>query len=98
MKAGVHVYMYTKGFIHAKTLVVDNEFCSIGTANMDYRSFNTNFEVNAFIYNKKLSEELSQQFLIDLEDTFELTREKWKKRNFSNRILESFSRLFSPIL
>tara|TARA_Y100000782_G_C10188480_1_gene268513 strand:+ start:8116 stop:9561 length:1446 start_codon:yes stop_codon:yes gene_type:complete len=98
MKAGVHVYMYTKGFIHAKTLVVDNEFCSIGTANMDYRSFNTNFEVNAFIYNKELSEELSQQFLIDLQDTFELTREKWKKRKFSNRILESFSRLFSPIL
>ena len=50
LKAGVEIYLYGKGFVHAKTLVVDREIAIVGTANMDFRSFDLNFEVNAIVY------------------------------------------------
>lgn len=61
---GVKIYHYDKdAFLHAKTVVIDDEVCSVGTANMDTRSFELNFEVNAIIY----SEEIAKQQKISLK-------------------------------
>lgn len=98
LEAGVKVYLYEKGFIHAKTLVVDDRFCTVGTSNMDYRSFDINFEVNAFIYDKQMVDELRHHFEEDLKDCRRLTLERWEKRVLRRRISESFARLVAPLL
>lgn len=98
LDADVKVYHYTKGFIHSKTLVADDRFCSIGTSNMDYRSFNINFEINAMIYNETLSHELKQHFLDDLKDSQQVESSVWKKRPKIKKLKESYSRLWAPLL
>lgn len=98
LNCGAKVYTYENGFLHAKTIVVDNKVSSVGTANMDIRSFRLNFEVNAFIYNKDISTELCDVFHKDLEYCSELTLDKYKSRSLIIKIKESFSRLLSPIL
>lgn len=98
LDADVKVYQYKKGFIHSKTIVVDDIFSSIGTANMDYRSFNINFEINAMIYNEHLSLELKQHFMDDLNDSFQLEPSVWKKRPKIQKFKESYSRLWAPLL
>ncbi|WBW99268.1 cardiolipin synthase [Oceanirhabdus sp. W0125-5] len=98
IRAGAKIYTYEKGFLHAKTVVVDNKICSVGTANMDIRSFRLNFEVNAFIYDKKISMELRDVFFADISDCNELTPEIYKARSNLIKFKESFSRLLSPIL
>ncbi|OMP31250.1 cardiolipin synthase [Mangrovimonas sp. DI 80] len=98
MEADVKVYRYTKGIIHAKTITVDGVFSSIGTSNMDYRSFNINFEINALIYNKELSRQLENQFMEDLKDAERVDFERWKARPFHQRAKEAYCRLWSPLL
>ena len=94
----VKIYKYTKGFIHAKTLVVDDLFSTIGTSNMDYRSFNINFEINAFIYNKDHSKELKEHFLEDLKDSEQIRQEDWNTRSKLEKFKESYCRLWSPLI
>ena len=98
MEAGVEVYRYTKGFIHAKTMVVDGVFSTVGTTNMDYRSFNINFEVNALIYNKKISKQLTEFFKEDLKDCEKLELVTWKARSKRKKIIEAIARLMAPLL
>jgi cardiolipin synthase len=98
LKAGVRCYVYKKGFMHSKVVVADAKVSSVGTANMDIRSFDLNFEVNAFIYDKTISRELHERFLMDLADCEEITREIYSKLPASVRIRESISRLLSPLL
>ncbi|MCR1898996.1 cardiolipin synthase [Irregularibacter muris] len=98
LSAGVRVYLYKKGFVHAKILLVDGIIASVGTANMDIRSFQLNFEINALIYNKHTVERLEIDFYEDLGDSEQLFLEEFKKRPISHKIKESFARLFSPIL
>ena len=98
LEAGVKVYNYQKGFVHSKTIVADGTVMSIGTANMDIRSFKLNFEVNAFIYHKKIAEDGEIQFMRDIEDSEEITKEIYESRSVSIRIKESLIRLVSPIL
>ena len=98
LAADVKVYQYKKGFIHAKTMVVDDIFCSVGTSNMDYRSFNINFEINALMYNEDLSHELKHQFMEDLNDSEQLEPSVWKKRPIIKKLKESYSRLWAPLL
>jgi cardiolipin synthase len=98
LEAGVRIFTYNKGFIHSKTIVADSEVSTVGTANMDIRSFRLNFEVNAFIFNKQLAKEMEEQFLIDIEESNELTIEEYKYRPNSVRMKESVIRLISPIL
>src|SRR5690625_6168732 len=74
LQSGVKVYRYKKGFIHAKTIAIDNQLSIIGTANLDYRSFDLNFEVNAVIYNSETTRELRKQFDEDLERDRKSTR------------------------
>lgn len=90
--------MYKKGFMHSKVVVADAKVSSVGTANMDIRSFDLNFEVNAFIYDETISRELHERFLMDLADCEEITREIYSKLPASVRIRESISRLLSPLL
>ncbi len=98
LKAGVSVYLYRNGFMHAKTIVVDEEIASVGTANMDVRSFKLNFEVNAFLYDKEISGKLADAFREDIKVSEILTPEKYARRSRLIRIKESVSRLLSPIL
>jgi cardiolipin synthase len=98
LEAGVRVYWYNKGFLHSKTMVIDNLISSIGTTNMDFRSFEQNFEVNAFIYEEETALKLKSLFLKDTELCIELELENWKDRPKIKRIKESLSRLFSPAM
>ncbi len=98
LKAGVQIYQYTGGFIHAKTMVVDDEIAIIGSANMDYRSFDQNFEVCSVIYNREKSEELRKIFNQDLIKTRKINKYDWQKRPWWRKLIQSFARLFSPLL
>lgn len=98
LKAGAKIYIYQKGFIHAKSVVVDRKLSSVGTANIDIRSFRLNFEVNAFIYDQESSEKIANDFEQDMLDAERLTEERYAKRSKKIRFKESISRLLSPIL
>ena len=98
LRAGVSVYLYHNGFMHSKTIVVDEEIASVGTANMDVRSFKLNFEVNAFLYDKEISSKLADAFREDIKVSELLTTDKYARRSRLVRIKESVSRLLSPIL
>ncbi len=98
LKTNASVYVYDEGFIHAKTLVIDRKISSVGTANIDMRSFKLNFEVNAFLYHNETSEQLAQAFEKDMTVSFQLTPELYEQRSNWIRFKESISRLLSPIL
>ena len=98
LNAGAKVYLYQNGFIHAETIVADGKVCTVGTANMDMRSYCLNFEVNAFIYDDRVANNLETQFFKDIEDCKVMTKEEYDKRSISLRIRESIIRLISPIL
>ena len=98
LEAGVEVYFYHNGFIHAKVLTVDEIVSSIGSANMDQRSFSLNFEVNANIYDKETALRLNQEFINDLKHSRRLTLEEFRKRPLRHHFIESVARLFSPLL
>lgn len=99
IKEGIRVFHYDKNaFLHAKTVVIDDEACSIGTANMDTRSFELNFEVSSFIYSEKIAKEQKYEFENDMKMCEELTLEKYQNRSRIVKIKESLSRLFSDVL
>lgn len=96
--AGAQVYIYDNGFLHAKTIVIDGEICSIGTANFDVRSFKLNFEVNAFIYDSEVAMKQQAIFYKDIEKSYLLTQEMLDNQSKWLKFKQVFSRLFSPIL
>lgn len=98
LDANIKVYRYKKGFIHAKTIVVDDVFSTIGTSNMDYRSFKINFEINAIIYNSKLSKALKAIYLKDLDHATLMDPEAWEKRSKFKKIQEASAKLWAPLL
>ncbi|MCL2375809.1 MAG: cardiolipin synthase [Defluviitaleaceae bacterium] len=98
LKAGVKCYEYTEGFIHSKMLIIDDLVTSVGTTNMDIRSFKLNFEINAFIYDYKLTNLFLEQFYKDLKDSAEITIEAYQNRSWWQKVKEAFSRLLSPLL
>ncbi len=98
LEAGVTCHLYEKGFLHAKTIVVDGQAASVGTANVDIRSFKLNFEVNAFLFDKQTAMELERIFTADLQHCRRLTLAVYKERPLSQRFMESCARLLSPIL
>ncbi len=98
LKSGVRVYFYDKGFIHSKTMIIDDFFSSIGTANIDVRSHELNFEVNTYIYDRSVNQKLYEVFLKDLEDSHEIYYEEWLTRSRIKEFFEHLARLFSPLL
>jgi len=95
LRAGVRIYLYEKGFMHAKTLLMDDSLCSVGTCNMDVRSLEINFEAQLFIHDSKLAEEFELQFERDFSDSKELDLNEWEKRPLWQKIIESFGKLYS---
>lgn len=98
MRAGVKVYLYRKGFLHSKVWVSDDEWASVGSANMDFRSFEHNFEVNAFLYDRGMALRLKEIFLADQRYCLSLSRKMWSKRSWKSKITESIVRLLAPLL
>ena len=98
LEAGVKIYFYKEGFNHSKLIIIDGEFCSVGSANLDIRSFEDNFEVTALMYDPSIAEELTRYFMEDLERSEEITTEAWDARSNLHGLYESISRLFSPLL
>ena len=98
LEAGVKVYWYQKGINHSKVIVVDGMMASVGTANMDMRSFDENFEVNLIIYDRNVAKNLAASFVEDMRDSVEESIHKWKFRPKRQKIRESVARLFAPLL
>ncbi|MGM0420260.1 MAG: cardiolipin synthase [Bacillota bacterium] len=98
LESGARCYRYTRGFLHSKTISVDGRITSIGTTNMDVRSFKLNFEINAFIYDREVTNLHEDIFRNDLKNSIEITQELYENRGWSMKVRESISRLISPIL
>ena len=96
--SNVRIYRYKKGFIHSKTMVIDDLFASVGTANLDYRSFSINFEINALLYSHHKAKEMKRLFKEDMEECVEVDRQRWIERGLNRKLKESFNRLWAPLL
>ncbi len=98
MDVGVRVFYYKFNFLHSKAIVIDDEVSIVGTANMDVRSYEQNFEVASFIYHKETARTLQTKFLDDMVQCRELNANVWRHRSYYRRFKESVARLFSPLL
>ena len=99
IQAGVKVYLYRAAFNHSKLLVCDDNVCTCGSTNIDFRSFENNFEANAFIYGKETAQQFKQIFMNDIRHSVYVTEKMIsQKRPFINRLWESLVRLLSPLL
>ena len=98
LQHGVRIFLYEKGFVHAKTMIADQNLSVVGSANMDYRSFDLNFEVNAILYSEKITEQLEQAFENDLKESTEINAIEWMNRPKYIHLWEKFVRLLSPFL
>lgn len=98
MRNDIEVYMYRKGMIHSKVMIIDGELSSLGTANMDYRSFDNNAEVNALFFDESLAQELKSSFETDLDNSTRLQYRTWRTRPLKIRLIGSIGRLIAPLL
>lgn len=97
LDAGIKVYLYQNGFNHSKILMIDSSFASVGSANMDIRSFEDNFEIAAIIYDEHLTTYIENSFLNDLSKSKLVTEQEWSLRSHKYNLKESIARLFSPL-
>ncbi|HTO16296.1 MAG TPA: cardiolipin synthase [Edaphocola sp.] len=95
---GVKIFLYQKGFVHAKTMVIDDNLAVVGSANMDYRSFDLNFEVNAMVYSKEIAGQLRKVFNEDLLHATEIDASDWENRPKYLNLWEKSVRLLAPML
>ena len=98
LRCGVKIYLYKKGFIHGKTVVADGKVSVVGTANLDIRSFDLNFEIMSVIYSKTLGAEMERRFLEDLEDSEHITLDKWNQQSPLKFLTYAIARLVSSLL
>lgn len=98
LRAGVEIYRYQKGFIHAKTMVTDRKLAIVGTANMDQRSFDLNFEVNAIMYDRQIAQELTEIFYDDIRHATKIDFGEWENRPAYRKLIEKTAGLLSPML
>lgn len=98
MDYGATIEIYDNGFMHAKTIVVDGQLSSVGSANFDIRSLHLNFEINAVIYNKDFAKEVKEAFILTSEQCHVLTKELYAERSLVIRFKEGLARLIAPIL
>jgi cardiolipin synthase len=97
-RAGVRIFLYQKGYFHSKTISIDGEVCSVGTANMDIRSFSINYEINAVIYEPRVAQELEEDFLNDQKACTEFVLKEYLKQSPLVHFYDSLSRLASPLI
>lgn len=98
LEAGIRIFEKGGRFIHAKTSVSDDYLSIIGSANMDYRSLELSYEINAYIYNEEIAKENRRIFIEDLKGCKEILLEDWKKRSWYRKMIEPIMRLFAPLL
>ena len=98
LRAGVKVYFYKKGFLHSKLMVSDDELSTVGSTNVDFRSFEHNFEVNAFIYDTETALQMREIFLQDQRECVQVFSKNWEKRPWHRKAAESIVRLLAPLL
>ncbi len=98
LRAGIKVYLYKKGMLHSKAIIIDDDFATVGSTNFDFRSFEHNFEANMLIYSQEFNSRMKAQFMRDQKDCERVTSATWRQRPLLEKSLESFMRLFSPIL
>ncbi len=98
LRSGMRIYEYQDKFIHSKTMVADNSISVIGSANMDFRSFESNFEINCYIYDPEIAVINKNIFLEDLKNCKEILLSEWLKRSKWKKFIESVMRLFSPLM
>ncbi|MCK5798604.1 MAG: cardiolipin synthase, partial [Deltaproteobacteria bacterium] len=98
LENGVRIFEYQHGILHAKTMLVDHTWATVGSSNMDMRSFRLNFEVNAVVYGKYLAGQLAKVFRNDLRQAREVTLEDVENKKLSQRMTESLARIMSPLL
>lgn len=98
LKIGIRVFLYKKGFLHSKVIIIDNTFASVGTANMDYRSFDLNHEVNTYLYDHDLVDELITHFEEDKVHCTQVSLADWQRRTLRQKLKESLCRLLAPLL
>lgn len=97
-ETGVKIYLYQGEYFHAKTISIDSVLCSIGSANMDIRSFSINYELNLIIYDEKTTQQLERDFHTDLKHCQPFDLKRYRRTNGFKRARDSISRLFSPLL
>lgn len=98
LRSGIKIYLYNAGMLHAKTMVVDHEMATVGSANFDFRSFEHNFEANLFVYSKQFNERMADIFVSDMRNCTRVMPAGWRKRPWSARVAESVLRPMAPIL
>lgn len=97
LHAGIRIFTYTPGVLHTKSVVADDDFCSIGSANIDFRSFDYNYESNAFLYDRSVALQVKALFHDDLLHCREVKLAEWKRRPWIRRLMESFTRILAPL-
>jgi cardiolipin synthase len=98
MRAGIKIFFYEHGMMHSKTMLIDDEFCTIGSTNFDFRSFEHNFEANLFFYSREFNKRISEIFKADFMHSRRIQPTEWRARPFWHKAGESVIRLLSPIL
>lgn len=98
LKAGIKIYLFPDGFLHSKIIVSDDTIATIGTANLDDRSFEQNYEVNAIVYDQEFAKLLKADFLKDAHISRLLSYHEYLKRPWINKLKEGFGKVFSPVL
>lgn len=98
LRAGVKVYFYKKGFLHSKLMVSDDMLSTVGSTNLDFRSFEHNFEVNAFMYDMETALQMKEIFMLDQRECTQVFLKNWVKRPWPQKALESVVRLLAPLL
>ena len=98
MKRGATVYLYDGGFHHSKVMMVDDDFCTVGSTNLNSRSLRYDYEVNAFIFDERVTAELSEMFNDDKKNSTLMTPEYWKKRSAWRKFVGWFANLLTPFL
>ncbi len=98
LRAGVKVYFYKKGFLHSKMMISDDLLSTVGSTNLDFRSFEHNFEVNAFLYGMETALQMKEIFLQDQRECVQIHLKTWEKRSWKRKTAESVVRLMAPLL
>ncbi|MDE5608599.1 MAG: cardiolipin synthase [Muribaculaceae bacterium] len=98
LQAGIKFYLYEPGMLHSKSMLVDDEFATVGSTNFDFRSVEHNFESNMFIYSREFNEKLREQFYADQAECYRVKGAEWRRRPKRQKAKESLMRIFAPIL